>query len=66
MAPGPQGRSPDEVGLGLVDGRRAFLESLTPQELAEHLIGGLATDHPSGKYRSGHLVLAHCSADARE
>ncbi len=35
---------PNEVGLGLVDGTRAFLESLAPAELAEFLIGGLATD----------------------
>ncbi|MCW7991248.1 arginine deiminase, partial [Streptomyces platensis subsp. clarensis] len=34
---------PNEVGLGLVDGTRAFLESLAPRELAEYLIGGLST-----------------------
>src|SRR3954447_10244084 len=34
---------PNRVGLGLVDGPRAYLESLSPSELAVHLIGGLAT-----------------------
>ena len=33
---------PDEVGLGLVDDIRAFLESLPSRTLAEHLIGGLS------------------------
>lgn len=39
---------PNEVGPGLVEDVRAFLESLSPQKLAEHLIGGLAAyDIPS-------------------
>jgi len=33
---------PNEVGLGLVDDIRAFLESLGSRQLAEYLIGGLA------------------------
>src|SRR5215467_16097585 len=33
----------NEVGAGLVDGTRAFLEKLEERELAEFLIGGLAT-----------------------
>src|SRR5215471_14027842 len=33
----------NEVGVGLIDGTRAFLETLQPRELAEFLIGGLAT-----------------------
>src|SRR6187397_2487259 len=32
----------NEVGLGLVDATRAFLESLDHRTLAEHLIGGLS------------------------
>jgi arginine deiminase len=32
----------DEVGLGLVDATRGFLESLDPKRLAEYLIGGLS------------------------
>jgi hypothetical protein len=34
----------NHVGLGLLDGTRAFLESLAPRDLAEFLIGGLATN----------------------
>jgi arginine deiminase len=33
---------PNEVGLGLVEDVRAFLESLSSRQLAEYLIGGLA------------------------
>jgi len=33
---------PNEVGLGLVDEVRPFLDSLGPRQLAEYLIGGLA------------------------
>ena len=33
---------PNEIGLGLVDDIRAFLESLPSRTLAEHLIGGLS------------------------
>jgi arginine deiminase len=35
---------PNEVGLGLVEDVRAFLESLSSTQLAEYLIGGLAAD----------------------
>lgn len=34
---------PNEVGPGLVEDVRAFLESLSSRQLAEYLIGGLAT-----------------------
>src|SRR5260370_27878283 len=34
---------PDQVGLGLVDEIRSYLEGLPPRELAETLIGGLST-----------------------
>lgn len=34
--------TPNEVGLGLVEEVRAFLESLSSKQLAEYLIGGLA------------------------
>ena len=50
---------PNRVGLGLVDGTRAYLESLAPRELAEVLIGGLAThDQP-------HQCLIHKYAPTR-
>jgi arginine deiminase len=56
----------NEVGLGLVDDTRAFLESLAPRQLAEYLVGGLATsDLPAG-YRSGYVALARESTGVRE
>ena len=33
----------NEVGLGLVDDTRGFLDSLQPRRLAELLIGGMST-----------------------
>jgi arginine deiminase len=57
---------PNQVGLGLVDGTRAFLESLSPVALAEHLIGGLATADLPSEYRSAHAALAMGSTAGRE
>jgi arginine deiminase len=56
----------NEVGIGLIDGTRAFLESLPPQRLAEYLIGGLATTDLPDEYRSGYLALARWSTGVRE
>ncbi|MEV8229061.1 arginine deiminase [Streptomyces sp. NPDC079167] len=56
----------NEVGPGLVDPTRAFLESLEPHGLAEYLIGGMATADLPDAYRSGYLALARESAGARE
>ncbi|MCN9240475.1 arginine deiminase [Streptomyces sp. RY43-2] len=56
----------NEVGLGLVDTTRAFLESLAPARLAEYLIGGLATTDLPGDHRTGPLTLAREAPDARE
>jgi arginine deiminase len=39
----------NEVGLGPVDGTRAFVESLAPRQLAEHPIGGLATSDSASR-----------------
>ena len=40
---------PNEVGLGLVDDTRGYLDSLQPRRLAELLIGGMSTrDLPDG------------------
>jgi len=56
---------PGVVGTGMIDATRGFLEGLAPEQLAEHLIGGLATqdvpDLPAA-YRS----LAEYTQDARE
>ncbi|MFE0652333.1 arginine deiminase [Streptomyces sp. NPDC059534] len=57
---------PNEVGLGLVDDTRAFLESLPPRELAEFLIGGLSTADLPAEFRSGYVSLAREGVGARE
>jgi len=56
----------NHVGLGLVDGTRGYLESLAPQQLAEFLIGGLATNDLPEDFRSGYISLARESTGARE
>ncbi|MFM6847597.1 MAG: arginine deiminase [Terrabacter sp.] len=70
----PQARSwlldrkiePNHVGLGLVEGTRAFLESLSPRELAEYLIGGLATSDVPDDYRTDYIALAREQTGVRE
>ncbi|BAJ30008.1 MULTISPECIES: arginine deiminase [Kitasatospora] len=57
---------PDQVGLGLVDGTRGYLEGLVPAELAELLIGGLATGDLPEEFRSGYLALAREATGVRE
>jgi arginine deiminase len=56
----------NEVGLGLVDHTRAFLDSLDDRTLAEYLIGGLSTvDLPDG-FRPGYIALARESTGVPE
>jgi arginine deiminase len=58
--------TPNEVGVGLVDDTRAYLETLPDRPLADYLIGGLATsDLPDG-FRSDYVALARESTGARE
>jgi arginine deiminase len=57
---------PNQVGLGLVDGTRAYVESLPPQQLAEHLIGGLSTSDLPDDFRSGYVALARETTGVRE
>ncbi|MFJ7956482.1 arginine deiminase [Streptomyces sp. NPDC096319] len=57
---------PNEVGLGLVDDTRAFLDSLDPRALAEFLIGGLSTADLPDDFRSGYVSLAREGIGARE
>ncbi|ALO11547.1 Arginine deiminase [Streptomyces venezuelae] len=57
---------PNEVGLGLVEDTRAYLESLAPRELAEFLIGGLSTADLPEDFRSGYVSLAREGVGARE
>lgn len=49
----------DEVGVGLVNETRSFLESLENRVLAEYLIGGLSTVDLPDQYGSELLKLAH-------
>jgi arginine deiminase len=56
----------NQVGLGLIEATRAFLESLEPRQLAEYLIGGLATSNLPGDLRPGYVALARESSGARE
>jgi len=56
----------NQVGVGLVDDTRAFLETLEPRKLAEYLIGGLATADLPDEYRSGYVTLARESTGVRE
>ncbi len=57
---------PNHVGLGLVDGTRAYLETLPSGELAELLIGGMATQDLPDDYRSVHVALVRESTGVRE
>jgi arginine deiminase len=57
---------PNHVGLGLVDGTRAYLESLAASQLAEYLIGGLATNDLPEDYRTDYIALARESTGVRE
>ncbi|MFJ2775023.1 arginine deiminase [Kitasatospora sp. NPDC087315] len=56
----------NEVGIGLIDGTRAFLESLEPRQLARYLIGGLAVSDLPGDFRPGYIALARESTGIRE
>ncbi|MER7609847.1 arginine deiminase [Nocardioides sp. NPDC127503] len=57
---------PNQVGLGLVDDTRTYLESVSERQLAEFLIGGLATNDLPGDFRSDYVNLARESTGARE
>jgi arginine deiminase len=56
----------NEVGLGLVDATREFLQDLDDRRLAEFLIGGLATTDLPEDFRPGYLALARESTGVRE
>jgi arginine deiminase len=56
----------DVVGLGLVEPTRQFLEGLDHRTLAEHLVGGLATDDLPGGVGGGYRALAEYQPSARE
>ncbi|MET8153562.1 arginine deiminase [Actinoplanes sp. NPDC049668] len=56
----------NEVGLGLLTDTRAFLDELAPRDLAEFLIGGLATSDLPDDFRSGYVALARETTGVRE
>jgi arginine deiminase len=56
----------NEVGLGLVDETRSFLDGLDTRTLAEYLIGGLATTDLPDDFRNGYLALARESTGVRD
>ncbi|MGW1926456.1 arginine deiminase family protein, partial [Streptomyces massasporeus] len=56
----------NEVGLGLIDDTRAFLDSVAARDLADHLIGGLSTADLPDAFRSGYVSLAREATGVRE
>lgn len=56
----------DDVGLGLVEPTREYLEGLDSRTLAEHLIGGLATTELPDGAGSSFRALAEYQPSARE
>jgi len=56
----------NEVGLGLVDETRSFLDGLGTTELTEFLVGGLATDDLPDDLRTGYVALAREATGARD
>jgi len=57
---------PNQVGLGFIDELRGYLESLTPRELAETLIGGLSLDEFGDATGKGAICLVREAAGATE
>jgi arginine deiminase len=56
----------NEVGLGLVDETRSYLDGLDPRSLAELLIGGMATTDLPDELRTGYLALTREEAGVRD
>jgi len=56
----------NEVGLGLADDTRAYLDGLEPRRLAEFMIGGLATTDLPDEFRPGYIALAREHTGVRE
>ncbi|MEO5743746.1 MAG: arginine deiminase [Terracoccus sp.] len=56
----------NQVGLGMVDGTRAYLDTLSTPDLAVHLIGGLATTELPADFRSDYVELARESTGTGE
>uniref|UniRef100_UPI000255B6A2 arginine deiminase family protein n=1 Tax=Microbulbifer agarilyticus TaxID=260552 RepID=UPI000255B6A2 len=59
--------TPNNVGLGMMEDTRGYLESLEPRELAEYLIGGLSViDLPDEFSKSDFMELAREAHGATE
>src|SRR4051794_18931936 len=56
----------NQVGIGLVTETRAYLEALTPEQLARMLIGGMSTHDLPAELRPGYLALARESGGVTE
>ncbi|MBY4947730.1 arginine deiminase [Cupriavidus respiraculi] len=57
---------PNQVGLGLVDEIRSYLDGLSPRELAETLIGGLSTEEFPEDIGGEMMKLVHEAAGVTE
>lgn len=47
----------NDVGLGLAEDTRAFVDTLDDETLTEHLVGGLSTRDLPAEFRSDHMAL---------
>jgi arginine deiminase len=56
----------DEVGLGLVEDTRAWLESLPPRDLAETMLGGLSADELPKELASPYLDMVRSATGYTE
>lgn len=56
----------NEVGFGLVEETRAYLDSLDHDLLAEYLVGGLSTRELPEEFRNGYLSLVRESTGINE
>ncbi len=56
----------NEVGVGLIDATRAYLDELPVDELARYLIGGLSTRDLPDELRPGYVALARESLGVNE
>jgi len=56
----------NEVGLGLLDDTRSFLDGLDNRALARYLIGGLASEDLPAEFRSPYSVLTRQKTGARD
>jgi arginine deiminase len=58
--------TPNEVGLGLVEATRAFLDGLGSRELTRYLIGGLASTDLPEDYRPPYIALTREKTGVRD